>query len=96
MLVEFGAVNARQAGVQHVFDGKFELRASRGLLPPVQDKQLLEPGQEYPGGLLYLAALRCAQLRRRAREDIEDDQFFLAHVLADVALLFLGQVAAQL
>jgi hypothetical protein len=29
-------------------------------------------------------------------EDVEDDQLFLAYVFANVALLFLGWVAAQL
>ena len=31
----------------------------------------------------------------RARQDVENDQFFRCHVPADVALLFLGQSAAQ-
>jgi len=45
LLVEVGRVDSRQAGVQHVLDGKSELSPGRGLLAPVQDEQLLEPGR---------------------------------------------------
>jgi hypothetical protein len=72
-------VGARQAGVEHVFDGELELGACRSLLPPVQDQQLLEPVQQVAGDFLYLAALFGDQLRRRAGEDDEDGPTVAAH-----------------
>jgi hypothetical protein len=62
---------------------QLERRASRGLLPAVADQQLLD-----------LDAFLGAQLECGPRENVEDDQFLLGHVFADVALLLLAQVAA--
>ena len=73
-----------------------DLGAGGRLLPPVQDKQLLEPLQKDAGDLLHLGALLSGQLRRRAGQDVEDDQLFFGHVLANVPFLLLGQVVAQL
>jgi len=57
LLVERLVVGAGQAGVEHVLDGELELGARRGLLPPVEDEQLLEPGQQVAGDSLDLGAL---------------------------------------
>lgn len=81
--------------VEHVLDGELDLRASGGLLPPVQNEQLLEPIQKFAGDFLNLGALVGAQLWRGAREDVEDDQFLLGHIFANMTLLLLGEVAAQ-
>jgi len=56
LLVECARVDARQAGVENVFDGEFELCAGRGLLPPVENKQLFEPVQQFAGDFLDLGA----------------------------------------
>jgi len=50
------------------------LGASRGLLPPVEDAQLLEPVQEVAGDSLDLGTLGFAQLGHGAREDVQDDR----------------------
>src|SRR5208282_987190 len=63
--------------------------------PPVENKQLLEPVQQFAGDFLDLGAFGGAQLRRGAGEDVEDDQFFFGHIFANVSLLFFVQVAAQ-
>jgi hypothetical protein len=40
-IVEGFVVGAAQAGVEQVLDGEFELGASTGFLPPVEDERTL-------------------------------------------------------
>ena len=51
--------------------------------------------EQHPHDFLDFVAFLGAQLWRGAREDVENDQFFLGHIFAGVALLFLVQGAAQ-
>ncbi len=95
LVIRIRRIGARQSVIEHVRDCKFELRAGGGFLPPIEDEQLFESCQELPRYLSNFGAFFRGQVRCRASEDVEDDQLLLRHIFADVALLLVGQNAAQ-
>ncbi len=55
-----------------------------------------KPRQQFARDLLHFGAFLARQFRCRPRQDVEDDQFFLAHVLAHMAFLLVVQAVGEL
>lgn len=55
----------------------------------------IQSGEQVAANPFDLSTLVGAQLGRGSCQDVEDDEFSLGQVLADVALLFLTEVARQ-
>lgn len=95
LLKKFRRINSRQSIIERILDCQTHLCAGLVFLAPIKHQYGLQPFEQLPSNFFHLIPFPTVQFWARSGQKVEDGQFVFGEVFANMARLFVGQVAAK-